>query len=402
MTVRSVDVCIVGAGPHGLAVATHLIAARPTLRGGIVVLDPAGAWLTTWRDQFARLGIDVLRSAMVHHPGVDPGGLGTFTRRRSQPTSGLPYGIPLASVFDGYCDELIESLGLADIVIADRADRIDVGDECIVATPGRTIRATRVIVASNPSRPCVPAAFVDAVSSSDRVVHSSRIDLRTHGSLLGQRVIVVGGGLTAGHLACGAIRRGADVIQIVRRPVVVRDFDVEPAWLGPRELNRFGVERSPERRLALVRAARGGGSVPPWMDEALATHRERDRLQRIVHDLSDARVVAGADRVRIDLAGTVVDADRCWLATGSTPAVDAEPALADLDLESVDGYPLLDPDLCLRGTRVHVVGRLAAPTIGPAAGNLWGARVAARRITRSITGIDLDIDPIVRVPLAAG
>jgi cation diffusion facilitator CzcD-associated flavoprotein CzcO len=399
---RSVDVCIIGAGPHGLAVSTHLVTARPALRDRLVVIDPAGTWLTTWRDQFARLGIDVLRSAMVHHPGVDPGGLGAYTQRRAEPTSGLPYGIPLAAVFEGYCNHLIGCHGLAGSVLAARALQVGAGDEPHVVTTGGIIRAQRVIVAANPCRPCIPAVFGDALRTSDRIKHSSRLDLRTLRSLTGERVIVIGGGLTAAHLVCGAIERGADVTQIVRRPVVVRDFDVEPAWLGPRELNRFGVERDPARRVALVRGARGGGSVPPWMDELLAAHCEQGRLQRIVRDLTDARVVAEPDGVRIDLAGTVVDAQQCWLATGTTPALDADPALAELDVESVDGYPVLDPDLCLRGTRVHVVGRLAAPTIGPAAGNLWGARVAARRISRAVTGIDLDADAVARIPAPIG
>jgi hypothetical protein len=50
---------------------------------------------------------------------------------------------------------------------------------------------------------------------------------------------------------------------------------------------------------------------------------------------------------------------------------------------------------------VHVRLAPLPPTIGPAAGNLWGGRIAARRITRSITGIDLGCDAIVRIPVPA-
>jgi len=41
---------------------------------------------------------------------------------------------------------------------------------------------------------------------------------------------------------------------------------------------------------------------------------------------------------------------------------------------------------------VFVTGRLATTELGPAAGNLWGARMAARAISRAITSVDLDAD----------
>lgn len=398
MTTSSVDVCVVGAGPHGLAVAAHLLTARPALR--VTVIDPSGAWLTTWRDQFARLDIPVLRSAMVHHPGVDPGGLGTFTRRRSRPTSGLPYGVPLAAVFEEYCHELVAELGLASVVVSDRVERVD--EDGTVTTSRATFRADRVVIASNHSRPHVPRAFADAMATNDRIVHSTDVDLRSVCDLTGERIVVVGGGMTAGHLACGALARGADVVQLVRRPISVRDFDVEPGWLGPRELDRFGAERDPAKRLALAVAARGGGSVPPWMHAALEAHVDAGRLGRLEGDAEALDVGAGADHVSLTLDGdsTAIEADRCWLATGRTPVLD--PALDHVGVDTVGGYPVLDPTLRVRRTHIHVVGRLAAPTIGPAAGNLWGARVAARHITRSITDIDLDHDAIVRIPAPTG
>ena len=62
-----------------LTVVSHLLTARPTLKDGIVVVDPSGQWLRTWREQFGRLEIGVLRSPMVHHPDVWPGSLARFT-----------------------------------------------------------------------------------------------------------------------------------------------------------------------------------------------------------------------------------------------------------------------------------------------------------------------------------
>lgn len=51
------------------------------------------------------------------------------------------------------------------------------------------------------------------------------------------------------------------------------------------------------------------------------------------------------------------------------------------------GFPELTRDLRWPGTSLHVGGRLASLQLGPAAGNLWGARKAAERIVDSAVGL---------------
>ena len=80
------DVCIVGAGPHALAVLSAL--QTPTarlseqehkrkwrLQAGsdgpslkVLVVDPSGEFLYEWNKRFAALGIDFLRSPSWAHP----------------------------------------------------------------------------------------------------------------------------------------------------------------------------------------------------------------------------------------------------------------------------------------------------------------------------------------------
>jgi cation diffusion facilitator CzcD-associated flavoprotein CzcO len=84
-------VVVIGAGPQGLATVLHLLHAAPSLRSEIVVLDPTGRWLTAWRERFARLGIDRLRSPSVHHPGPDPHHLAAWC---DPGELGGPYGLP--------------------------------------------------------------------------------------------------------------------------------------------------------------------------------------------------------------------------------------------------------------------------------------------------------------------
>jgi cation diffusion facilitator CzcD-associated flavoprotein CzcO len=70
-----------------------------------------------------------------------------------------------------------------------------------------------VVIANGGAVPNVPE-WVDRISTdypADRLLHSQQIDLRgSH--LQGERVLIVGGGITSGHLALGALDRGAKVL----------------------------------------------------------------------------------------------------------------------------------------------------------------------------------------------
>ena len=63
------DVCIVGAGPHGLAAALLFERIDPSIR--VVVLDQSNEWLSSWKKQFRQAEIATLRSPIVHHPSPD-------------------------------------------------------------------------------------------------------------------------------------------------------------------------------------------------------------------------------------------------------------------------------------------------------------------------------------------
>lgn len=402
----SVDVCIVGAGPHGLAAALHLLAARPRLHDSMVVIDPAGSWLTTWETQFSRFDIGALRSAQVHHPGVDPAGLGQFTRSRRLPTSGLPYGAPLYAVFAEYCNDLIDEHQLDEVLYRGVARAISPRREggALVETDDAAWVARTVIHAGNPSLPVIPEPFADAVDGSGgsaTIRHGRDIDLRQVDDLSGATVMVVGGGLTAGHLVCGAATRGAATVLVTRRPIVERNFDVDPGWLGPLKLDPYERETDPGHRARTALAARGGGSMPLWMLEQLADLEGAGRLRRCCVEMATCSVTLDGARVRLDTPSATIEADHCWLATGTTPSVSAEPALdqAAQAVDMVGDLPVLTADLQFGETGVHSMGRLATIAIGPAAGNLWGARVAARRITKAVTGIDLDHDSTARIPI---
>ncbi|WP_395152811.1 NAD-binding protein [Ilumatobacter sp.] len=122
---------------------------------------------------------------------------------------------------------------------------------------------TRVVIASNPCRANIPnwAQHLDDAIA----VPANRVNLRRVGDLNDAHIVIVGAGLTAAHLACGAVQRGAHVTMVCRAALRERSFDTDPGWLGPKELQRYETIEDPAERLAAARAARGGGTVPPWM-----------------------------------------------------------------------------------------------------------------------------------------
>ncbi|KAG2484079.1 hypothetical protein HYH03_017098 [Edaphochlamys debaryana] len=102
-------------------------------------------------------------------------------------------------------------------------------------------------------------------------------------SLAGHRVVVIGGGLTAAQLSALAVQHGCtDVIQLVRGELKVKQFDVDTHFLGrmrDAHLHAFSRLRTPQQRLAALRAAVGGGSTTPEAAATLAALAAARRLR---------------------------------------------------------------------------------------------------------------------------
>lgn len=371
---RRPQVLVVGSGPHALTTAAYLLAADPRLAGRLMVADPR-PWLSGWHGHFARLEIERLRSACVHHPDPRPYALleHASAAGRDGELHG-PAGSPSTGLFADFCRALLARHLLQDArlpaIVTALHPRDDGGVEVRLG-PDR-LRASKVVLAGNPVQPRVPAL---AARHSDTVTLD---EVRA-----GQRVVVVGGALTAAHLALRAAARGAEVHLVARARLREQAMDVDPVWLG-HALPAFAAG-SPEQRTAQVREARRG-TVPP---ETL------DRLQ------TDPRVtvhvgqvgVAGPSGVRLD-DGRRLPAEHVWLATGHVLDVRADPLTAGLleqvPVPVVDGLPVLTDELSWAGTGVHLTGGLAALGVGPAARNLAGARMAAERLAPAVTDIPIE------------
>ncbi|NER38847.1 MAG: lysine N(6)-hydroxylase/L-ornithine N(5)-oxygenase family protein [Oscillatoria sp. SIO1A7] len=399
-TVEKVDIAIVGAGPHALTLVTHLLQKKESMRNSFAVLDPAGDWLQQWQHQFAAYEILHLRSPAVHHPDPDPYALRTFAESRLQELF-PPYDLPGTQLFQDFCQDAIRRWELQGRVIPARVQHIELVEQQrrtafrLGMADGRVLTAKRVVLAIAGGSPNLPkwARTLPFAYPSDRLLHSDRVDLRGL-RLAGERVLIVGSGLTSGHLALGAIARGAQAILMARRTFYEKLFDADPGWLGPKYLKGFHAEPSWENRWQMIQSARNGGSITPAIFTKLRRLEWEGKLSFYEHcEVESAEWKGDAWKVtcnQSDACDRIADQpiDRIWLATGSTLDVNHWALLSDIraahPLPVVNGLPVLDPDLRWAGCNLFVMGGAAALQLGPVARNLFGARLASERIVPAL------------------
>ena len=83
------------------------------------------------------------------------------------------------------------------------------------------------------------------------------------------KIVIVGGGVTAGTLAKSLSERGHSVALIARNQFRTEQFDFSPVWLGPKALAEFASEADFRRRYDIIQQNRGEGSITPDIMEAL-------------------------------------------------------------------------------------------------------------------------------------
>lgn len=396
-----IDLAIVGAGPHALTLVAHLLQKKKSMRGRFLVFDPSGTWMSQWNHQFAAFEISHLRSPAVHHPDPDPHALRTFAETRPNELF-PPYDLPGTRLFQDFCQDVVRRWQLETCVYPAQVKQIEpLGHPrcsrfCLELSDGQTIVARRVVIANGGSTPQIPewGMQVPAGYPNDRLLHSHQIDLRgLH--LRGERVLIIGGGLTSGHLAVGAIQRGAQVILMSRRSVYEKLFDADPGWLGPKYLKGFWQEPNWANRWQMIQDARNGGSMTPAILTQLRRLARDGKITFYEHcQIDHAEWQGDSWQICCDIRSVhqciyQEKIDRIWLSTGTTLNAAQHPLLKQVmethPTEVVNGLPVLDDCLRWRGCELFIMGGLAALRVGPTARNLSGARMASERIVPALT-----------------
>ncbi|MDN5747274.1 MAG: NAD(P)/FAD-dependent oxidoreductase [Pseudonocardia sp.] len=335
------DVVVIGAGQAGLSAASGLRRAG----ADFVVLDgedgPGGAWRHRW---------PTLRVDGAH---------------RIHDLPGLPFAPadatrPAAEVVPEYFAVYEREFAL-DVVrpVHVRAVR-DAAPDLLVQTDRGTWHTRALINATGtwtrPFVPRYPGTF------DGRQLHTA--GYRGPGEFAGLRVVVVGGGTSAGQLLIEIAAVAADTLWVTRREPVFSDgpFDGRAAVARVEERVRAGLP--PESvvgvtgllRTPAVRAAQEAGVL----------------TRRPMFDHLYAEGVAWSD-------GTTYPADAVLWATGWRAALGH---LAPLNLRGPGGGIAVDGTRVRADPRVHLVG------YGPSASTIGAnraGRAAAREVVRGLT-----------------
>ncbi|KAH8098230.1 hypothetical protein JL720_1162 [Aureococcus anophagefferens] len=376
------ELVIVGAGPHALALLLRLLDDAPDESGDffvglgsaprssrkswsdlekrrcgddvarrildrVRVVDGSGAWLGTWDAQFAALEIPHLRSTYDQHPcPYDSFALQQFVVKNGRERDVVDLDASVRTTQESGGDDGCD---------CDAPKGKGCGFKGNFRLPSTKLFRDFVdhLIDQYPRvRGCVTEGVVDRVDRLDG--HLARVRLATGETLVARRVVLA--------------------------------YDLDLAWLGwrtrPGKIARFLSKRAaPEDRLAMLRAPRRGGSVSP------EARRGLDRGGTAV--VADVDVVYGEvdggarylDTAEGDRLGPF---DKVWYATGGAPGVAASPLfarlLADRPVAVVGGYPVLHASLRWDAdTPVYVVGAAAALALGPDALNLAGTRMSSCR-----------------------
>jgi len=391
---RKIDLAIIGAGPHALTLVTHLLQKRQKIRGKIAVFDPSGKWMSQWEHQFAGLEIPHLRSPAVHHPDPNPFALRKFAESRSCELF-PPYDLPGTRLFHDFCEDVIRRWDLENIVIGEKITRIQPLDNPFTSQfrlwlgSGKSVLARRVVLATGSSQMQIPD-WVSQINQSypeDKLCHSHGVDLRRL-YLAGEKVLIIGGGLTSGHLAVGAMSRGGFVQISMRRRLHRKIFDAEPGWLGPKYLKGFFAQSNFASRFEMIQQARNGGSMTPAMVTQLRRQAHNGKL--IIEENTQVVEAKWTDNQWLVkfTNGEQKQFHRIWLSTGTRFDVNSEPLLREVlqayPIPVINGLPVLDDNLQWRGCSLFIMGGLAALQIGPTARNLSGARMASDKMLKWI------------------
>ena len=392
-----VDVAIIGAGPYGLSIASHL-------KAGGVDFRIFGSPMQTWRTQMPK-GMR-LKSEGFASTLYDPESeftLGRYCQQRGIQYSDIGFPIPL-DTFTAYGQEFqkrfVPQLEEKAVV---SLDRISAGFQLSLAD-GATVAARKVVVAVGISHfqhvPPVLSALPD-----NFVSHSSKH--RTFERFRGREIVVLGAGASALDVAALLHEAGASV-QLVARKAVVR-FHEPPGriprplleriqypmtGLGPGWRSLFCTSGPlvfrlmPERfRLEVVR--RHLGPAAGWYVKDQVVGKIGFNLGLTVKEAS-----IGSDRVRLQLAdanGTLrtMEADHVIAGTGYRVDLRRLDFLnpAALSIRSVEQAPVLSRHFESSIPGLYFVGAAAANTFGPLLRFAYGAKFTAPRISSHLARV---------------
>lgn len=396
----------------------------------VCVIDPGYRFMEAWDKRFEALKIEQLRSPAFAHPAAfEPRALVNYAiaqgrmnelhsvaslgghvklGQRLATTDGGEqdelWRLPSTRLFHDFCHHLETKLphqwisgSATKICKAGGTNKYYVHYTETGSQRMRKVVASAVILATGPVGEWnVPRPFKGMLDHR-RILHTEEVVHK--GSLVEElewripsrgRVLVIGGGLTAGQAALAAARANNRVILRSRRPLQTRPFDISEEWLDAKKTQRLRFEflkKPMDQRRAAVKQAVVGGSLPKvYMEELLNLSRESESLKlEVDENIDSCQVSIEGGGVRVN--GEVFD--QVILATGVVTSTTCSPLYLQVqkafDAKIVAGLPLVNSSLrWVEDENIFVLGANAMLEIGPGSGNLMGAMKGAKTIANEL------------------
>ncbi|XP_034419110.1 uncharacterized protein zgc:113276 [Cyclopterus lumpus] len=304
-------------------------------------------------------------------------------------------------------------------------DRAEVRYFQVHLQEGIVLKARQVVMATGPTRAQMAniPSWVKSIAESypeERLQHTVHLmhqlptarqkqkdTFPTQVCEAGQRVMVVGGGLTSAHVVSIALQQGASrVTWVMRKHLQLKQFDVGDVESlvgryshvehgikmdGQAYLRQFYNERSLHKRLAMIRQARKGGAVTPEAYVHLQPFILNGRVDMKTYcQVSEASWCYRSQAWSLSLStGGHWTGDMIWLATGCQLDVEQDPLLSEVmkefHIQVIDGWPCISESLqWAEGCPFYLMGQYTALQVGPHAVNLAGGQAASMRIAKDI------------------
>ncbi|MEA3320750.1 MAG: FAD/NAD(P)-binding protein [Bacillota bacterium] len=383
---------IIGGGIQGLTVATFLLRKNKTTINQLRIIDPNPKPLENWKRCTSTISMPYLRSPSVHHLDTEPFSLQTFSKKehKYQPNTDFygRYKRPSLHMFNDHCDHLIDELEIMKAYVTSKVGNIEKSDGYWIVhlQNGEKLKSEKVVIAIGISAQLHLPEWAKTlkVVKPNALYHVFDEELPRF-EKLNAPFVVVGGGITATHLAIKlASSFPGEVTLLKRHPFRIHDFDSNPEWLGPKRRRPFVQIKDYVKRRDAIRSARHKGSIPTELRNKLS-HLVRTEKLFIKDGMITEHQVRPKD-VQLSLdTGEIIKAGSILLATGfeqNLPGKEwLEPVIKQENLPCAKcGYPIVN-NMLEWAPNLYVSGALAELEVGPIARNISGARVAASIIS---------------------
>jgi hypothetical protein len=401
------DVALVGAGPYGLSIASHL-------RAHGVAHRVFGKPMHTWRTEMPQ-GM-FLKSEGFASNLFEPSRrftLGAYCAGAGKPYADIGVPTPRETFVDyglEFQRRYVPDLEPVDVVGIERA-----GDNFrLQIANGEVLRARRVVLAIGISHFAqLPKELAELPSAL--VTHSSR---HTHfDDLSGHEVVVLGAGASAMDCAALLVRAGASVRVLARaaaihfhdgptrlpRPLMDR-LRAPLSGLGPGWRSRLCTDAPllfhamPERfRLGVV--DRHLGPAPGWWTRSMVEGKVGFHLSQRILAASEASGRLRLDLIDVNGNRSRWEADHLIAATGYRPDVRRLGFLSsEFRVRTAGDAPVLTRNFESSVPGLYFVGPASANSFGPVARFAFGAGFTARRLTRHLAERPMRITALEDAP----